>query len=514
MALRAALLLPLRGDCGGLMPIELHRDGPWNLPEGWVWARLGQLGRWTGGGTPSKANAAFWANGTVPWVSPKDMKVDVIGDTEDFITPDAVVNSATKLVAENSILMVVRSGILKHTFPVALSDREVTINQDMRALTPLEGVEARYLAFVLRRLQRHVLDECSKDGTTVASVEPALLEKVWVPIPPTAEQRRIVARIDELFTEINDGEATLARARADLDTWRRALLKAAVTGELTREWRKRNKLTREKGAFDQLLKRRNLREKDADPRNHAEVGATRRSLSDGWIKGVLEQVGRIESGQTPTGIATMTNQGGTIPWFKVSSMNDANANGWMTNSEWWISEKAANEMKLRIHPVGTIVFPKRGGSILTNKKRRLAVRGCIDLNTMGFVPLEAYREYSWVVFQQIDLRRIYDGSNVPQINYGDVAEITLAIPPPKEGEEIARRAMDALSVVDDVAAELEAGSAAAVALRRSTLKAAFEGRLVEQDPSDEPAECLLARLNIPASGSRARLARGTVGANA
>ena len=142
----------------------------------------------------------------------------------------------------------------------------------------------------------------------------------------------------------------------------------------------------------------------------------------------------------------MTNQGGTIPWFKVSSMNDANANGWMTKAEWWISEKAANEMKSRIHPVGTILFPKRGGSILTHKKRRLAVRGCIDLNTMGFVPLEAYREYSWVVLQLIDLGRIYDGSTVPQINYADVAEITLAIPPPKEGEESARRAMDALSV--------------------------------------------------------------------
>ena len=81
------LLWPLERRLWGLMPIEFHRDGPWGLPEGWVWARLGQLGRWTGGGTPSKANAAFWANGTVPWVSPKDMKVDVIGDTEDFITP-------------------------------------------------------------------------------------------------------------------------------------------------------------------------------------------------------------------------------------------------------------------------------------------------------------------------------------------------------------------------------------------------------------------------------------------
>jgi hypothetical protein len=112
------------------MPIDFHRDGPWDVPEGWVWARLGQLGRWTGGGTPSKANAAFWANGTIPWVSPKDMKVDVIGDTEDFITSDAVANSATKLVRENSILMVVRSGILKHTFPVALAFEGQLVKQD------------------------------------------------------------------------------------------------------------------------------------------------------------------------------------------------------------------------------------------------------------------------------------------------------------------------------------------------------------------------------------------------
>src|SRR5690606_29193065 len=64
------------------------------------------------------------------------------------------------------------------------------------------------------------------------------LRNAEIPIAPLPEQRRIVARIDALFTDIADGEAALKRARADLDTWRRALLKAAVTGELTREWRK------------------------------------------------------------------------------------------------------------------------------------------------------------------------------------------------------------------------------------------------------------------------------------
>src|SRR3977135_1293471 len=89
--------------------------GPWALPEGWCWTPLGDLGTWMGGGTPSKANAAFWSNGTVPWVSPKDMKVAVIGETEDKITADAVEGSSAKYVPEGSVLMVMRSGILRHS---------------------------------------------------------------------------------------------------------------------------------------------------------------------------------------------------------------------------------------------------------------------------------------------------------------------------------------------------------------------------------------------------------------
>ena len=69
------------------------------------------------------------------------------------------------------------------------------------------------------------------------------MERVRVPIAPAAEQRRIVARIDELFAEIAEGETALRRARQGLDTWRRALLKAAVTGELTRDWREANRPT-------------------------------------------------------------------------------------------------------------------------------------------------------------------------------------------------------------------------------------------------------------------------------
>jgi len=229
-----------------MSPNTLATAEPTILPAGWAWAQLGQLGSSVGGGTPSKSVPAYWANGSMLWVSPKDMKAEVITDTEDHITEAAVASSATKFVPPGSVLMVMRSGILRHTFPVAVNADRVTVNQDLRALTPTAGINPSYIAHYLRAIQRQVLkrqvlNRCSKDGTTVQSIEASRLERIPVPVAPMREQRRIVARINELFAEIEEGEAALEYACQGLDTWRRTLLKAAVTGELTRDWREANR---------------------------------------------------------------------------------------------------------------------------------------------------------------------------------------------------------------------------------------------------------------------------------
>src|SRR4249920_2005662 len=116
---------------------EGAKDGG-ELPAGWTRLTMGEVGRWFGGGTPSKANPRFWTGGNIPWVSPKDMKRDVITDAQDHITEEAVNSSATNLVKPGSVLVVVRSGILKHTLPVAIADREVALNQDLKAVLPRE----------------------------------------------------------------------------------------------------------------------------------------------------------------------------------------------------------------------------------------------------------------------------------------------------------------------------------------------------------------------------------------
>src|SRR5690554_6221352 len=102
------------------------------LPVGWAYVRFSHLGTIAGGKTPSKAQPKYW-NGSIPWVSPKDMKSPDIVDTEDHVS-ELAIREGLELFPANTILFVVRSGILRHTFPVAVSHGPCTINQDLKAL--------------------------------------------------------------------------------------------------------------------------------------------------------------------------------------------------------------------------------------------------------------------------------------------------------------------------------------------------------------------------------------------
>jgi type I restriction enzyme S subunit len=126
---------------------QLERERIARCDQRWPIFRLKRLTRLKGGGTPSKENESFWTNGDIPWVSPKDMKRRIITETEDYITADAVDASATSFVEAGSPLVVVRSGILRHTLPVAIAGRRVTLNQDMKAFALRDNVDANFFTY-------------------------------------------------------------------------------------------------------------------------------------------------------------------------------------------------------------------------------------------------------------------------------------------------------------------------------------------------------------------------------
>lgn len=179
--------------------------------QGWAKIPLGHLGEILGGSTPSKANAEFW-NGDIPWVSPKDMKRPVIHDSEDHISAKALAETSLKAVPPKSLLMVVRGMILVHSFPVALTAREVTINQDMKALVPPEEI-SDYLLMYLQATKAVIVGLVDRSSHGTCKL---ISEKLWshiVCLPPLPEQHRIVAKVDQLMALCDQLKARLSQAR-------------------------------------------------------------------------------------------------------------------------------------------------------------------------------------------------------------------------------------------------------------------------------------------------------------
>lgn len=169
-------------------------------------APIGEVCAVVGGGTPAR-NVAEYYGGTIPWVTPKDMKTWEIRDAQVNITESGLQNSATRLVPRNSVLVVVRSGVLKHTLPVAINRVPVAINQDMKALLCSESADPDYVARFIKARSPVILQWVR--ATTADNFPIDKLKCLELPLPPLPEQRRIAAILDK-------ADALRAKCRAAL----------------------------------------------------------------------------------------------------------------------------------------------------------------------------------------------------------------------------------------------------------------------------------------------------------
>ena len=170
--------------------IELFGD-PLSNSKGWPCIVITDACRAIfGGGTPSKSHPEYFT-GTVPWVSPKDMKSSVISDSIDHITEEAIAHSTTNRVPAHSVLMVIRSGILKHTLPVATNSVPVTINQDMKAFVPNGVVTTAFLMHFFKAIEPDVL--AGVRGVTADNIDFKAFQKRTIIVPPMELQEQFAA---------------------------------------------------------------------------------------------------------------------------------------------------------------------------------------------------------------------------------------------------------------------------------------------------------------------------------
>ncbi|HJY84102.1 MAG TPA: restriction endonuclease subunit S [Candidatus Binatia bacterium] len=192
---------------------------------------LRELVAMRGGGTPSKVNPFFW-EGSIPWISPKDMKSRGISEAADHISEDATFNSAAKLLDPGSVLIVVRGMILAHTVPSAVLLVPATINQDMKALIPDENLLPEYLCSALWALNDQLLALVEKSTHDTRKLEtPKLLDFV-IPVPSISEQRRIVAYLGDLQAKVDALKRLQAETATELDAMLPSVLDKAFKGEL------------------------------------------------------------------------------------------------------------------------------------------------------------------------------------------------------------------------------------------------------------------------------------------
>jgi type I restriction enzyme S subunit len=357
---------------------------------------------------------------------------------------------------------------------------------EFHVLRPSDGMDARYLYYyVSNKSFRAEAQHYMSGAVGQKRVPTAYLKECKIPVAPPDQQKRIVAEIEKQFSRLDEAVANLKRVKANLKRYKAAVLKAAVEGKLTEEWRKAHPDTE---PASELLKRilAERRAKWNGKGNYKEpVGPDTTNLlalPKGWAWATVGQLAEIGSGNTPANILGHLQSDGPIPWYKVGDMNRPGNERVMRSAEGYLSQEAVEKLGLKLFPPGTIIFPKRGGAIATNKKRQLMAGSTTDLNVMGLTPDSSVHDYFRWWFSSIDLASLSDGSNVPQVNNKDVLPLTVPLPPLAEQERIVAEVERRLSVVEDLEEAAEANFLHANRLCQAILQQSFSGQLFRDYP--------------------------------
>ena len=488
---------------------------PWDIPSSWRWIKTGDIATIVGGGTPRTSDATNFEVGNIAWITPADLSSHtaklIVRGTRN-ITTRGLQTSSARILPMGSVLLSSRAPIGY----VAIAAQPLATNQGFKSFVLSDGIETNYVYYYL--LGSKELIEALSSGTTFKELSGANAARIPFPLPPLLEQHRIVAEIEKHLTRLDASVTALKRAQSNLKRYRASVLKAACEGKLVpteaglaqaegRDYEPGTAL------LERILTERRDRWESQEKRRgkYKEPGAPDTSdlpeLPEGWVWATLAQVGMVESGQTPKGIVDVAHTANCgFPWYRVRDMNAQGNEIEMSTASSFIRESDASRLGLHLRPPGTIIFPKRGGAIATNKKRVLSVSAAYDLNTMGIIPMHELGPYLWWWFQTIDLGALGDGSNVPQINHDDIGGIALPVPPMAEQRRIVTEVERRLSVTQQAEDTVEANLKRAERLHHSILKRAFSGQLVPQYPNDEPASALLERIRAQQEASRTVMA--------
>ena len=382
-------------------------------------------------------------------------------------------------------------------------------------IRPAQEILPEFLNYQLRHLRtKGLFVNAAQRAVNQSSINQKKLKSFQVAVAPLLEQHRIVTKIEELFSELDKGIESLKTAQAQLKVYRQALLKHAFEGKLTAQWRADNPDKLE--TADALLNRiqhertqryeQQLAEWETNGKQSGKPKAPKlqlpitikeltglSKLPERWKWVKFGQIFNVYVGSTPSR-KRPDFWNGAIPW--VSSGEVAFCR--IKNTDEKITVLGFENASTEVHPIGTIMLAMIGEGKTRGQAAILDIEAAHNQNTAAIRVSEAGAVpeliYNYLVYQYEMTRKVGSGNNQKALNKERVSELIFPLCSIAEMTEIARLIDEKLSEINLLDQTITTSLKQAEALRQSILKKAFSGQLVPQNPNDEPASELLARI--------------------
>ena len=406
---------------------------PYLLPNGWEWCKLEDIVSFGGGKTPSMDNKEYWDNGKHLWVTSKDMKCSHITNSLMKITDKAL--EEMTIYEKGTLLVVTRSGILRHTLPLSILEKPATVNQDLKTILPHIQELSEYLYIVIKANEYFILKEYHKDGTTVDSIDFDKFRCLPIPLAPFAEQRHIIVETKHWFALIDQIEQNKSDLQTAIKQAKSKILDLAIHGKLVPQ-----DPNDEPAA--ELLKRINPK---------AEITCDKGHYSVGWIDVILGDIFYHNTGKA----LNSSNKEGVLRNYLT------------TSNVYWnqFDLSLVKQMPFRDNELEKCTVQKgdllvcEGGDIgrsaiwnfdynicIQNHIHRLRPKGDLNVSFYYYV-LRFLKEHNRIGGKGIGLLGL--SSN-------ELHKIGMPLPPRKEQDRIVLKIEELFSVLDNIQNALEA----------------------------------------------------------
>ncbi len=430
----------------------------YNLPSSWSITKLGDVCETTSGGTPSRKRLDYY-QGNIPWLKSGELNYNVIFNAEESINEDAIKNSSAKLFPKGTLLVALYGATVGK---LGILGIEATTNQAICGIFESKTVDTKFLYYLFFFKRPTLLEE--RIGGAQPNISQLVIRNLSLVIPPLPEQYRIVSKLEELFTQLDVAVYELKRAKIQIKTYKQSVLKSAFDGRLLGN----NKAINE------------------------ETG-----LPEGWNFTILEDA--VKNLQYGTSDKANENPDG-IPVLRMGNIQD----GLLDYSKLKYFDKSYADINKYLLKEGDVLFNRTNSAELVGKTAVYKKHHPQSVFASYLIKIQVDEkklnpEYLAYFINSIFGREFIKtvvSQNVGQANVNGTKLKSMVLPLPdiQEQNDIVTEIETRFSEAENLEKTIDLSLLQAESLRQSILKKAFEGRLVPQDPNDEPASVLLEKI--------------------